>query len=97
MIHYSLLSTVESDIQICTGRERFPRSSEDNHLDPLINVEHRVDFLKVFHHIQCERILILGAIESQDYNRSCSWRSGWVVRQFDVSGWDGFVGLGDGD
>lgn len=95
MIYHPLLAGMaETSLQICSSTKGLPGPGYYDGFDALVHIEHGEDSLEVFHHLQCERILFLGSVQRDKHHWRCRLGSGWMVRNFDVSGGHSFVGRG---
>lgn len=92
-----LLAYTKSNFEICSSAECISATGQDDYFHAGIAVQGGEGPFELLGHGGGEGIAFVGPVESDDDDGGWGWGVGWVVGEFDVGCWVGFVGWGEGD
>jgi hypothetical protein len=62
VISRTLSVATKSNVQVCTRTEDLARTSQDNNLDPFVDIEHGEELFEILNHVRSKGIVIGGPI-----------------------------------
>lgn len=87
----SFSPAAKPNLQVRAGAEGLPRTGQHDYFYAFVEVEHAKDAFQILCHGQCEGIVLVWTVQSDDHDWGYGRGAGWVVRHLNVGCLETFV------